>query len=291
VLTSVEQLYRIDVARRTEPAATVDAALDKFVRTRLASTPGATVVKTEVAAARAVWVGSYIGAQPRIAAYDLAFCHAGRLYTLQMTGPGAGLLDELPLPLRHLIGTIQLARLPRPDSEMPGVATGDTAPSAAAPATSDFQPPAGWKAVACENVRLYLPDPWHAVEGTRVGEAMWRLGEGELPKCSFALVRNRPWEDFAPRVESPVHRTETIAGITAEVYEGNLVGSTPPDRLRVAILRPGDPLADEWTCVMFVQNAEWPRLSGTLDQVLSSISIGGPMGGETRAPTPKGQQP
>ena len=201
VLLSVEQLYGIDVVRRTKPAPSVAAALESFVSERRKYVPGATVAETQLGSVPAIWVASYQGTQSRVAMYDLAFCHAGNLYSLQITAPASSLLDELPLPVRHLLGTLQLAKVgPSPagpaaeDMAGPPPAAPPQPPAFQPPA---FQPPAGWTATTCGELRLYLPPDWQPVEGVREGEGMWQWGEGEIPRASLALVRNQPWEQFA----------------------------------------------------------------------------------------------
>ena len=261
VILSAEKLYRVECYRRTEDAPQESRALDDFIALHRASTPGTKVVRTEIAGVPAAWIASYQGESPRVAVYQFGFCHRKKLHRMEFTAPAISSLETLPLPLRQILGTLQLA--------------GDS-PEGAPPLTqhpnsqADDKPPPGWQRVAAGDIRLDVPLKWEAVPDTRAGEGIWQLGDGETPRASVALVRNQPWENFAPRVESPQHRRDTIAGLQADVYEGAARGG-PAGRVRVVILRAANPLADELTVVCFAREEAWEGCQSDLAQILASI--------------------
>ncbi len=187
----------------------------------------------------------------------------GRRVTINTVSPAGVAPDRLPAVFEYLLGNIVF-----PASGAPGVGSAET--TADAPKV-----PPGWVTRTIQNVTVSMPPEWTAVEGTREGQAMWRLGEGDSPRASLALVRNQPWERFSGRIQSPEHRTAEIAGMEADVYEGLLAGSETPARLRIIVLHPSHPLADTLTWVCYAMEETWPEFARDVDVVFATLVAAG----------------
>jgi len=196
----------------------------------------------------------------------------GRRVPINTVSPAGTAPDRLPALLENLLAKTQF-----PDSKLALPDTRASAPGeapATPPETAETpKVPPGWVTSQVGNVTLSVPPEWTAEQATPEGHGMWRLGEGELPKASLALVRNQPWDRFSPQVEAPEHRKTTVAGRKADVYEGTLVDSQPPAKLRVVVFAPERPLDDTLTWVCYARADTWVQFTAILDTIFATLSV------------------
>ncbi len=203
-----------------------------------------------------------------------AAVHRGRRVTINTVSPAGTAPDQVPAMLAELLAKTQFPEggVAMPDA--PATAATADDPPTTKPTADDTPPvPPGWVTSHVGNVALSVPPDWTTEEGMPEGHGMWRLGDGELPKVSLALVRNQPWERFSARVESPDHRNVAIAGLQGDVYEGDLAGSRPPAKLRVVVLHPKHPLDDELTWLCYAPTDAWPQFDTDLDAIFATLSV------------------
>jgi hypothetical protein len=150
--------------------------------------------------------------------------------------------------------------------------------------------------VELDDVRFYLPPGWQVVEGARSGEGMWRVGSGELPDASLALLRSQSAETYLAMLESPTAKTITVDGNAAELTEGPLRSGVEKASLRIVTIKPPHPLAEQLTCVFYARQDRWPQAAAEFDIVLRGLQyrpgshVNSAAGGQPSDPG-KGTQP
>jgi len=251
VLESAERQYEVEFDRRGIPVESAAAALAEFKRREAASRPEAVAFDAQVGGVPAACVGWRDHGETVRTRYVVAFVRGRTLYKIELAATALSLTDAWPLPVKHVLGTLQIA-------------------AAAEPATP---PIVDGREVVAGDLHLRLPASWQDGPQLRAGEALWRVGNENDPEASLAVLRNQSVESLLARVRSPRQSEAVVLGRSAAVHEGDAVGTAQSARLRIVVVPAAAAGDEELIFICYARSEHWDRYSAQFEQILQSGEI------------------
>lgn len=251
VLESAERQYQFEFDRRVAPVESNVTALADFKRREAALRPESVAFDAQVGEVPAACVGWRDRGEAIRTRYLVAFVCGRKLYRIEIAATALSLTDAWPLPVKHLLGTLQTAAAVEP---MP-------------------PPIVDGREVVAGDLRLHLPTTWQDGPPLRAGEALWRSGDENAPEASLAVLRNQLVEPLLARVSAPRQSETVVLGRLAAVYEGDAVGTTQSARLRIVVVPAAAVGEDDLIFVCYARREHWDHYSTQFEQILQGVEV------------------